>query len=106
VKRSPNPIAGYDYGTDRVPSSPVTRESLQQLVETVGLTDEDRRYLALTDAHGTDEGGAAQRRPVESSLCKRWTLVPTWGKHSITHVFVQAEFRLIFLLREDRLFAC
>ena len=44
---TPNTIPGYDYGTDRVSRSPVTLEMLQQLKETVDLTDEDLHYLAL-----------------------------------------------------------
>jgi Protoglobin len=39
--------AGYDYGSDRVPRSPVTLDDLRRLEETVGLTAEDRRFLAM-----------------------------------------------------------
>ncbi len=40
-------IGGYDYGTGRVPHSPVTMDELGKLEESAGLTAEDRRYLAL-----------------------------------------------------------
>lgn len=40
-------ISGYDYGTDRVPRSPVTLDELHKLELTVGFKDEDRRYLVL-----------------------------------------------------------
>jgi hypothetical protein len=40
-------IAGYDYGTDHVPHSPVTADELRQLEESTGFSAEDRRYLAL-----------------------------------------------------------
>jgi hypothetical protein len=40
-------IAGYEYGTDQVSRSPVTLDDLEQLKQTVDLTEEDKRYLAL-----------------------------------------------------------
>lgn len=40
-------IAGYDYGTDHVPRSPVSLDELEQLKETAGLTQDDERYLKL-----------------------------------------------------------
>jgi len=47
VTHDPDAIAGYDFGTDRVPHSPVTLEELHQLEESAGLTAEGRRFLAL-----------------------------------------------------------
>jgi hypothetical protein len=47
MTRNPGTLAGYDYGTDRVPRSPVTMDDLAKLEESTGLTAEDRRYLAL-----------------------------------------------------------
>lgn len=40
-------IAGYDYGRDRIPRSPVSLTDLQQILETVDFTDTDRRYLTM-----------------------------------------------------------
>jgi|SRR5579883_457333 len=47
MTRNRSTIAGYDYGTDRVPRSPVTMDDLGQIEESTGLTAEDRHYLAL-----------------------------------------------------------
>jgi hypothetical protein len=43
----PATLAGYDYGTDKVPTSPVTMPDLAKVEESAGLTGEDRRYLAM-----------------------------------------------------------
>lgn len=43
----PATMAGYDYGTDKVPTSPVTMAELAQLEECAGLTGDDRRFLAM-----------------------------------------------------------
>jgi hypothetical protein len=44
----PERIPGYDYGTNRAPSSPLTLEDLERLKEAVWLTAEDEQ--ALRDA--------------------------------------------------------
>lgn len=38
-------IAGYDFGADSVPTSPVSLEQLEWLLRAVSLTDEDRQWL-------------------------------------------------------------
>ncbi len=40
-------IPGYDYGSARIPRSPVTTEELGLLRRTVLLTDEDEKYLRM-----------------------------------------------------------
>src|SRR3984957_17646895 len=45
VREHPEQIPGYDYGTDRAPSSPLTLEDLERLKEAVWLTDEDETAL-------------------------------------------------------------
>jgi hypothetical protein len=40
-----NDIAGYDYGSSRVGRSPVTREELRAIEETVGWSHEDEAAL-------------------------------------------------------------
>jgi hypothetical protein len=40
-------IAGYDYGSDQLPTSPVSLEELRRIEETVEFTNEDLRYLKL-----------------------------------------------------------
>jgi hypothetical protein len=40
-------IPGYTFGTQAVPASPVSLRELDQLMISVGFTEEDRRYLAL-----------------------------------------------------------
>jgi hypothetical protein len=40
-------IAGYAYGAEEIPASPVSLQELAQLKVSVGFTDEDARYLAL-----------------------------------------------------------
>jgi hypothetical protein len=47
MTRKRGAIGGYDYGTGRVPRSPVTMDELGKLEESAGLTTDDRRYLAL-----------------------------------------------------------
>jgi hypothetical protein len=47
MTRQHTSIAGYDYGTDRVPRSPATLADLHELEKSSGLTVEDRTYLAL-----------------------------------------------------------
>ena len=39
------PTDGYDYGSERVPRSPVSTEQLALLKQTVTLTDEDQKWL-------------------------------------------------------------
>jgi len=48
VTDHPEQIRGYDYGTDRAPTSPLTLEDLEQLKQVVWLTEEDE--AALRDA--------------------------------------------------------
>jgi hypothetical protein len=55
MTHDPSTIIGYDFGADVVPHSPVTLEELHQLEEAAGLTDEDRRYLALAGEVLTDQ---------------------------------------------------
>jgi hypothetical protein len=40
-------IAGYTYGAEEVPASPVSLEALEQLKISVGFTEEDTHYLSL-----------------------------------------------------------
>jgi Protoglobin len=40
-------IAGYAYGDDEIPRSPITMPQLTELQITVGLSEEDRRYLQM-----------------------------------------------------------
>ena len=40
-------IAGYTYGTKEVAKSPVSLDELEELKQTVTLTDEDIRYLRM-----------------------------------------------------------
>jgi hypothetical protein len=47
VSHDAKAIVGYDFGTNRVPRSPVPLEELRQLEEAVGLTEEDRHSLHL-----------------------------------------------------------
>jgi hypothetical protein len=42
-----NAIPGYDFGSGSVSRSPVTAPDLKKLEQSVGLTETDRRYLAL-----------------------------------------------------------
>jgi hypothetical protein len=42
-----NDIPGYDYGTPRVPRSPVTLEALEKLKRAAGFTDADQGYLKM-----------------------------------------------------------
>jgi Protoglobin len=58
MKRELDIVTGYDYGTDRVPHSPVTLEDLHQLKQAAGLTDEDRRCLALAGEVLADQAEA------------------------------------------------
>lgn len=47
MSRQVTDIAGYTYGTRDVAESPVSLEELEQLKQTVALTDEDLRYLRM-----------------------------------------------------------
>jgi hypothetical protein len=40
-------IAGYDYGTKEVATSPVTMKELEQIIQTITLDSEDLRYLRM-----------------------------------------------------------
>jgi hypothetical protein len=53
--RQPAEIAGYTYGEPEVPTSPITLEELDALKRTVGLTEEDERYLRLAGDVLTDQ---------------------------------------------------
>jgi hypothetical protein len=50
VKRQPELIPGYDYGTDRAATSPLTLEDLERLKAVAGLTGDDE--AALREAAG------------------------------------------------------
>lgn len=47
MNRGTKNIAGYDYGTAKVPRSPVTMEDFGKLEQSASFTADDRRYLAL-----------------------------------------------------------
>lgn len=50
-------IAGYTFGSDDAPRSPVSPAELGELIETVGLTDDDRRHLERAGAILEDQAG-------------------------------------------------
>ncbi len=42
-----NKIAGYTYGKDSVPTSPLSLEDLENLKKSVLFTEEDEKYLRM-----------------------------------------------------------
>src|SRR5271169_3811100 len=80
MKKVAEQIHGYTYGTSDVATSPVTLQQLEALKVSVGLTEEDQRYLHQAGAVLSDQ----TKQIVEHWRAGIIAGIPNLARHSRT----------------------